>query len=44
MSVNELLQVMSTKYKELRSNEIPIARRMLIDELRKIAAQVFSLM
>lgn len=35
---------MSAKYKELRSNEIPIARRMLIDELRKIATRVFSIM
>lgn len=35
---------MGAKYKELRGNEIPIARRMLIDELRKIAAKVFSLM
>lgn len=39
MSINEKLQVISTKYKELRTTESPLVKGMLIGELRKAAAE-----
>jgi hypothetical protein len=38
MSINEKLQFMSNKFKELKNTEIPIGKKMTIDELRKTAA------
>jgi hypothetical protein len=44
MSVNEKVQAISTKYKELRTTESNLVKRMAIDELRKIAAEAEALM
>jgi hypothetical protein len=37
MSINDKLQAISAKYKELRTSDIPLVKRMAIDEIRKTA-------
>jgi hypothetical protein len=44
MSVNDKMQAMSVQYKELKTTEIPIVKKMIIDELRKTAAEVENMM
>jgi hypothetical protein len=43
-SINDNIQAISAKYKELRTTDSPLVKRMAIDELRKTAAQAEAAM
>lgn len=36
--------MISNKFKELKNTEIPLVKKMIIDEIRKLAAEVEELM
>ncbi len=44
MSLEQKIQNMSSKFKELRTCEFPVVKKMIIGELRKLAAESRNIM